>query len=138
VDYALKYEAARKDRGTQHQAVFLPLELLVDRASGVSCLSVSLSGTGSLPIYITRKASLYRVAKVIFRWWVIPATISKVFTQAEFESRFSRFLGIATVDGEQFWQVSADSIPALGEAIAGEQLDNTFRDLYLHGYLSQQ
>jgi hypothetical protein len=137
VDYALKYEATRKDRAVQHQAVFLPLELLVDRASGVSCLSVSLSGSGGLPIYITRKASLYRIAKVIFRWWLLPATISKVFTQAEFESTFSRFLGSATVDGEEFWQIPADAIPLLREAIAGHQLDNTFRDLYLHGYLSK-
>jgi hypothetical protein len=136
-DYALKYGAARKARVTQHQGVFLPLEFLIDRASGESFLSVSLSGTGALPIYITRNASLYRIVRLTVRWLVLPATISKVFTPAEFESSFSRFLGSARIDGEEFWRIPAASVPSLREAIAGQQLDNGFREIYSHGYLPE-
>jgi hypothetical protein len=135
--YALKYQSTRKARGTLHQAIFLPMDLLVDRASGESFLSVSLSGSGGLPIYITRNVSLYRIVKVAVRWLVVPTTLSKLFTQTEFESTFSKFLGSAHVNGEEFWRIPADSVLSLREAIAGQQLDNRFRNIYSHGYLSE-
>jgi hypothetical protein len=136
LDYAENYEGSRAGRNKQFDAIFLPLEFLVDRSTGESMLSVSLGGTGQKAIYVTRQVAKYRVAKAIFRWFVIPSTISKVFSKAEFESEFSSFLQPTVVNNEEFWQIPAVRLPALQDRISGHQLDNRFRESYVHGYLS--
>ena len=136
IDYAENYQGSRIGRNKQFDAIFLPLEFLVDRSTGESMLAVSLSGTGGKAIYVTRQVARYRVAKVIFRWFVLPATISKLFSKAEFEDEFSSFLQPTVVNNEEFWKIPAERLPALKERISTHQLDNRFRESYVHGYLS--
>ena len=135
--YAASYQTARDRRGQTHGALFLPLEVLVDRATGTPHLSVSFSGSSSCDVYVTQRASLIRAVKVTTRWLILPWTVARVFPRQAFLDQFSELLESATVDGEPFWVFRQQQGARLKQLIASLPLDGSFREQFEHVYLPE-
>ena len=134
-EYAVKYQASRAGRATEKSAVFLPMETLTEIKTNEQNLSVSISGSGSGDIYISKAVSLYRAVKVKYKWLIIPTTVSKVFERAEFEKVFCDLLEVESFDDEEFWVIRAKDITKLQRLIEELDLNNSFREMYQHEYL---
>lgn len=135
--YVRSYQASRGRRCEDHDAIFLPLELLVDRASGTPNLSVSFSASSSSDVYITQRATLVRAVRVTTRWLIVPWTVAKVYTQRDFVDQFSELLEEAVVEGESFWVFRKENASQLKALIASLPLDETFRETFAHDYLPE-
>lgn len=135
--YASSYQASRNRRCEDHQGLFLPLEVLVDRGTGAANLSVSFSGTSGRDVYVTQRASLIRAVKVTTRWFIVPWTVARVLTQQEFVDVFSELLEAVTLEEERFWVFRAQHDAQLKRTIASLPLDETFREQFEHGYLPE-
>ena len=137
IDYASTYQLKHNERAKEKSAVFLPMEGLKEFKTNKLHLSVSFSGTGSGDIYFSKMVALYRAVKIKYKWLIIPTTISKVFDKVEFESVFGDLLEIESVEGEEFWVIREKDIGKLSALIEVQDLNNSFRELYLHDYFPE-
>ena len=134
MDYAGRYQALRKARGTEHGGLFPPLEALRSRSTDELLLSVSFSGLGATDLYLSRSLDRIRVARVTFKWVFIPTTVSRVFTLDGFFNNFGEFLDETTIDGEPYWILREEHFAKVRERILDMDLSNDFKREFHHAY----
>ena len=134
MDYAGRYQALRKDRCSQHDGIFPPLEGLRSRSTDELLLSVSFSALGATDLYLSQSLDRIRVARVTFKWVIIPTTISRLFTLEGFHNNFGEYLEELTIDGEAFWILREPHFSAVRKKILGMELSNEFKQQYQHAY----
>ena len=134
LQYAGAYQAVRRKRCKDLDALFLPLELLRHVELDTLHLSVSFSSTGIQDVYFSQKVSYIRAVRIPFKWLIIPGTASKLMTANEFSTQFAEFIDTRTVDCEEFWVIPTDHNAAVKARIREFTLDNSFRQVYQHDY----
>ena len=135
MEYAGRYQALRNNRRKEFNGIFLPLEILKEKETGIMNLSVSFSGTGFADTFISQQVSLYRIVKIKMKWLIVPSTVSKVLSKDDLLKNFGKYLETVNIDGEEFWVIRERNEKAIKALINEFNLNNSFREKYIHAYL---